>query len=161
MVFADHDFKNFPELTDGQMIFYYFQSPHEQLTHNFFAIVTSVHDGDTITVETEGRDFKFPIRLARIDAPEMKDRGGEESRDWLRERILNKKVEVRINPRNRVEKFGRLLGDIIIDGISMSEESVRSGRAVWFGLEEGNKTMNWHKVMQKEKLKLENNIWLG
>ena len=45
-----HDFKQFPELTNSQMVMYYFQSPHKQITEPFEAKVVKVTDGDTIRV---------------------------------------------------------------------------------------------------------------
>ena len=127
-----HDFKKFPELTNNQMAFYYWDSPHKQITEGFIADVVKVTDGDTIRVRATFTDFDFPIRLARIQAKELKE-GGEESASWLRSQILNKEVYVAINSKNRVGKFGRLIGDIILGGDSMSDASIRSFRSVPFG----------------------------
>jgi len=129
-----HDFKKFPELTDNQMEVYYFESPHKQITENFIAKCVKVTDGDTIRVETDFRKFNFPIRFALINAPEMKE-GGKESKKWLENQILNQEVEVLINKKNRVDKYGRLIGEIIWGGFNMGEESVRSGNARIFGKE--------------------------
>lgn len=124
-----HDFKNFPELTNRQMQVYYFQSPHKQITENFRARVVKVTDGDTVRVVCDFRDFSFPIRLFNLAAPEMDERGGKESQSWLEDLILGKDVDVIIS-RSRVEKWGRLLADIMSGGILISEESVRSGHGV-------------------------------
>ena len=56
-----HDFKRFPELTNGQMGLYYFDSPHKQIAENFFAKVVKVSDGDTIRVKADFRDFNFLV----------------------------------------------------------------------------------------------------
>jgi endonuclease YncB( thermonuclease family) len=127
-----HDFKTFPELTNSQMELYYFDSPHKQITEDFIAKVTKVHDGDTITLKCNFRDFEFPLRLARINAPELSE-GGKESKSWLEEQLLNEEVNIIINPKNRVEKWGRLLGDVISKGMSMSDLSLTTGHAVTFG----------------------------
>ena len=63
----EHDFKNFPELSNKQLAEFGFSSPHKQITQDFQAKVTKVHDGDTITVETNFRDFTFPVRQLHID----------------------------------------------------------------------------------------------
>ena len=125
-----HDFKNFPELTDRQMQIYYFESPHKQITRNFEAKVTKVIDGDTIRVKTTFRDFDFKVRLADIAAPEVKERGGKESKRWLEKAINNQTVYVLINPDNRVGKWGRLLGNIFHAGFNINEESVNRGYSV-------------------------------
>jgi len=126
-----HDFKLFPELTNNQMQFYYFESPHKQIVEDFRAEVVRVVDGDTIRVKCDFRDFDFPIRLAMIDAPEMDEVGGLESQKWLSEKILGEDVDV-VLTKKRVEKWGRLLAHIINMGMNIGDESVRAGFAkVW------------------------------
>lgn len=127
-----HDFKKFPELTNNQIQFYYWDSPHKQLFEGFLAKVVKVSDGDTIRATMQERDFDFPIRLRGIDAPEIEE-GGLASAKWLRDKILGEEVYVQIDPKNRVGKFGRLIGDVIYGGDSMSDAALREGRAVVFG----------------------------
>jgi endonuclease YncB( thermonuclease family) len=130
-----HDFKRFPELTNGQMQFYYFASPHRQIQEGFTAKVIKVTDGDSIKVRAPHlRDFDFPIRFANINAREMSE-GGEESKRWLDNLINDKDVYIKINPRNRVGKFGRLIGEVFLDGININYESLREGHSVPFGQE--------------------------
>ena len=119
---TEHNFKNFPELTNRQMEIFYFDSPHKQITEDFRAKVVKVIDGDTIRVKWEERSFDFPIRLANLAAPELKESGGVESQKWLAEKILGKDVDIVLSP-ERVEKWGRLLAYVIDGGINMSEES--------------------------------------
>ena len=121
-----HDFRKFPELTNSQMDIYYFDSPHEQIFENFTAKVVKVTDGDTIRVLWDRRDFDFPVRLMDINALEMGE-GGEESQSWLERQILGKDVEILINPDRRVEKWGRLLGYVMLKGVDVGNESVREG----------------------------------
>ena len=128
-----HNFKDFPELTNNQMQFYYFESPHKQITEDFTAKVVKVTDGDTIRVSCNFRNFDFPVRLLDINAPERGTTEGEESKSWLREKIEGEDVEIRINPNNRVEKWGRLLGEIFFQGMSINEELIRERKAVIFG----------------------------
>lgn len=127
-----HDFQRFPELTNNQMTFYYFESPHEQITGDFFARVVKVTDGDTVNLVTDFRDFKFPFRIIGIDAPEMNADGGEEAKNHLKGLIEGMEVEVLIDPKERVEKWGRLLGDVRAMGMLVSEEMLMSGHAVEF-----------------------------
>ncbi|GAF93669.1 unnamed protein product, partial [marine sediment metagenome] len=125
-----HDFKRFPELTNNQMEFYYNQSPHKQIVEDFRAVVTKVTDGDTIRVEAKFRNFDFPIRLSDIAAPELNEKGGVKAKKWLENRILNQPVDIIINYKNRVEKWGRLLGKVYNRGISMNDELVNLGHAL-------------------------------
>jgi len=126
-----HDFKRYPELTNAQMQLYYFDSPHKQITEGFTARVVKVTDGDTIRVECDFRDFTFPIRFANTAAPEL-DEGGKDSQKWLENEILGEEVEVIIDQKNRVGKWGRLLGEIMFRGMNMNEASLREGHAVPF-----------------------------
>lgn len=130
-----HDFKKHPELSNSQMEIYYFESPHKQITEDFQGEVIRVIDGDTIRVKTDFRSFDFPIRLARIQAPEIDTREGIISKEYLENKILNKKVDILINYKNRTGKYGRLIGDIIFGGESMSEAMIRDRQAFVFGEE--------------------------
>lgn len=131
MVFA-HDYGNYPELTNAEIEVLGLTSPHKQITEDFEAVVVKVHDGDTVTLRTSFRDFDFPLRLLDIDAPEMSE-GGSEARDWLKSRILGKTVSVMINQKNRVGKYGRLLGRIISGGLDVGQEQIMLGLVSGFG----------------------------
>jgi endonuclease YncB( thermonuclease family) len=128
-----HDFIKFPELTNSQMQLYYFESPHKQITEDFKAEVIKVHDGDTITLRTSFRDFDFPLRLLEINATELNEPEGPVSRDWLKEKIEGKNIEVIINKENRVGKYGRLLGIVFFGGQSINDEAMRMKFATEFG----------------------------
>ena len=131
-----HDFEKFPELTNSAMAIYYFESPHRQITSDFRATVVKVSDGDTVRLEWDERDFDFPLRIALINAPELNE-GGEESKTWLKNRIEGKEVQIKIDPENRVGKFGRLIGEIIFEGLNIGNESVMLGHATKFGTPTG------------------------
>lgn len=128
-----HDFKKHPELTNSQMQIYYFMSPHKQIVESFRAKVVKVTDGDTVRVKTDFRDFDFPIRLPNINAPESNEAKGLASALWLANKALGKSVEIIVNPFNRVGKFGRLIGDIFVNGELMSESSLRENQSRPFG----------------------------
>lgn len=89
--------------------------------YHYRAIVVNVYDGDTINVNidlglsTWINDEK--IRLARINAPELKSKEREKglkSRDFLRDLLLNKKVIIQ-TIKDRKEKYGRYLAEIWIE----------------------------------------------
>lgn len=86
--------------------------------------VTSVHDGDTITLHTEAGTKK--IRLAGIDAPEIKQPYGIESRDALRQDVLNRTVTV---DTTKLDKYGRSVGKVLIDDEDINLKQVTRGLA--------------------------------
>lgn len=128
------NFDKHPELTNSQLNIYGFDSPHKQIIEGFMGLVKKVTDGDTISVETDFRDFETKVRLAYINAPEMNE-GGEESKLWLEDQILGQEVYIKVNPNNRVGKFGRIIGDVFSGGTSMSQLSLMTGNAMIFGSE--------------------------
>ena len=147
MVF-EHDFKRYPELTNSQMQFYYFDSPHQQITEGFEARVIRVIDGDTIRVSVPFRDFTFPVRMLDIDAPELGE-GGRESAAWLREKISGKDVYIKISEKLRVGKWGRLLGKIFSDGIDVGQESMDLGFSTPFGQTEPGEIPNFTNELER------------
>lgn len=110
----------------------YYPVLNKQITGDFFATVVKVHDGDTITLRTAFRDFDFPLRIANIDAPEM-NAGGEWAREYLKSKILGKEVLVAINPKNRVGKYGRLIGEVFSGGFNVGEDMMRQNIVPKFG----------------------------
>lgn len=128
----EHDYKRYPELTNTQLEQLQFSSPHQQITEDFTAVVVKVHDGDTITLRTDFRDFDFPLRILDIDAPELSE-GGEEARQWLNGKCLHQDVQVQIDANNRVGKYGRLLGRVFFSGLSLAEEMLSLGLVSEFG----------------------------
>jgi len=126
-----HDFVRFPELTNSQMNMYYFESPHKQITEDIRVRVVKVHDGDTITARWDERDFDFPVRILDIDSPEM-NAGGREARDWLSDLILDTDVDLIIDKKQRVGKWGRLLAKVISEGMDVGDWEKSLGLATSF-----------------------------
>ena len=90
----------------------------------FDASVIAVMDGDTVMVLHEGKKIK--IRLANIDAPELTQPFGKESRLALVKRVLKKPVH--INSR-AIDKYGRLIAELSVNGVNVNTEMVRNGLA--------------------------------
>lgn len=147
----EHDYKNFPELTNQQLEVLQFTSPHKQITEDFDAVVVKVHDGDTLTLRADFRDFDFPCRLVDIDAPELNE-GGQKAKEWLEQKLLLKKVKVLINSKKRVGKYGRLLGSIMLNGLEVSEEMLQLGLVKKFDDRNEEKLPNINKIMQEVKI---------
>ena len=125
------DFKTNPELPNSQMEFYYWDSPHKQIFEGFRAKVKRVHDGDTITLTWKERNFDFPLRFLGIDAPEL-NAGGQEAGNWLRSQIEGEEVDIQIDAKNRVGKFGRILGRVMHRGLDLGDTMLRMGLVTTF-----------------------------
>lgn len=149
MMAIGHDFKAFPELTNSQMQFYYFQSPHKQITEDFEGRVERVIDGDTIRVSTKFRDFETVVRLIDIAAPELGEKGGLESKKWLEQFILGKDIQIGINKKNRVGKWGRIIGRVMWAGWDVNEMSKIEQQSIGFGVTESHVIRSIDKKLKR------------
>ena len=86
--------------------------------------VIAVHDGDTITLRTETNKKK--IRLAGIDAPELKQLYGVESREALKGAVLDRQVQVKTT---KADKYGRVVGKVVLDGQDINLKQLQLGMA--------------------------------
>ena len=114
----------------------------QNVLYQYKAIVTSVYDGDTCTVDidlglhTWVRGEK--IRLMRINAPEVRGKSrtkGLRSRDYLRELILDKEIIIGTF-KYKKGKYGRYLGEIWLnmdgkDYINVNDLLVKKKYAVY------------------------------
>lgn len=89
------------------------------------AWVTSVQDGDTITVRREDGQPQR-VRLAGIDAPERAQPHGLEARQALATRVQGRHVMIRVRGRDR---YGRWVGSIRTDGTDVGLWLVQGGWA--------------------------------
>ena len=86
-------------------------------------MVTSVHDGDTVTVGGES------IRLASIDAPELDQAYGQPSRAHLAGMVLGQTVTVTYAEKDR---FDRVVGTVFkADCTNVNLKMVQEG-AAWY-----------------------------
>lgn len=98
----------------------------------FEAKVISVYDGDTITADIAlGFDISIAvkIRLARINAPEMRGKEKEKgtiARDALRGKILDQTVQFKYLTKG---KYGRAVGELSYAGENINDWMVKEGFA--------------------------------
>lgn len=83
-----------------------------------------VVDGDTVRAEAKGKEIK--IRLVEIDAPEMNQPFGAQSKNFLN-RLLYKKDVTLISQGE--DRYGRTLGEIYANGESANTLMIKSGFA--------------------------------
>tara|TARA_B100001248_G_C27374210_1_gene453292 strand:- start:1278 stop:1769 length:492 start_codon:yes stop_codon:yes gene_type:complete len=115
--------------------------------------VVSVYDGDTIKIVFPLHDklYKWNCRLGRVDTPELRTRNelekkfGYEVRDKLREKILNKLVNVKCGD---FDKYGRLLTEIYIENESVNQWLIDNEYAFEY---DGGTKKNWEKFLIKKK----------
>jgi micrococcal nuclease len=86
-------------------------------------ICTAVIDGDTFILENGET-----VRLIGIDAPELSQPGGEESRKYLTRLILNKGVTLETG-REDQDKYNRLLRFVYLGNLCINEEMIIQGYA--------------------------------
>jgi micrococcal nuclease len=117
----------------------------------FDARVIVVMDGDTLMVLHEGKKLK--IRLANIDAPELDQAFGRESRLALQNRVLKKQIHV---TSRAIDRYGRMIADISLDGRSVNEEQVLNGMAWEYS---HYHTDQHYKSLQDQAEKAQGGLW--
>ena len=83
-----------------------------------------MHDGDTLTLKSGNRERE--VRLAGIDAPELSQPYGVESRKALRDAVLNRELKVETF---KTDKYGRYLGKVSLDRQDINLKQIHTGMA--------------------------------
>ena len=97
-----------------------------QVVERFSGRVVRVSDGDTCDVEVEpGKTIR--VRIYGIDAPELSQDFGKESRKYLDRRIFRETVTVE---KFYDDQYGRCVGRILLNGQDLALELLREG-IVW------------------------------
>lgn len=89
-------------------------------------VVTRVVDGDTLWVITSASQPPLKLRIQGIDAPEICQPGGVQSRDALKSQILGKSVTVTSRAH---DDYGRTVGTLHMQGQDMGRWMVLQGYA--------------------------------
>jgi endonuclease YncB( thermonuclease family) len=92
----------------------------------YTATVVAVHDGDTITVRA---DKTVKIRLDGIDAPELKQPHGQDSKQALSSLVFGKSVLIK--PKSK-DRYGRTIARVEADGVDVSIKQATNGFAWWY-----------------------------
>ncbi|MBL8891565.1 MAG: thermonuclease family protein [Planctomycetaceae bacterium] len=121
------------------------------LPDEFTAKVVGVHDGDTITVLLNNRQYK--IRLEGIDAPELGQDYGTKSKQHLSTLVFGKSIT---GNRKGGDKYGRNLCNVMVEGTNANRSLVSEGLAWHY------KTYSRDKELAAAELdarKAKKNIW--
>jgi endonuclease YncB( thermonuclease family) len=112
--------------------------------------VRKVSDGDSLTLDT-GDGEQIEVRLYGVDCPESAWSGrwpaqprSAEATKFTSRLVLNQPVTVRFTGE---QTYGRAVGEVFVDGSSVSRELVRFGMAWW-----NRKHADWdHDLKRLEK----------
>lgn len=95
--------------------------------------INRIIDGDTVVARLDlglGINITQNVRLVGIDAPELHTDEGKAARAWLCDHILYRVVNMDIDNHHSHDKYGRLLGVILVDKLNINQEMIRLGYAV-------------------------------
>ena len=114
------------------------------------AEVLRVVDGDSIKVKVDRTNYR--IRLAEIDAPEMDQAWGEESKSALQEKLEKEEVALEIID---VDRYSRLVARVFLNGRQINREMVEEGHAwVYLKYLKDEKLLDPEAKAKKKKLGL-------
>lgn len=88
-------------------------------------VISRVTDGDTLTLQSEGRS-PIEVRLRDIDAPEICQDYGVDAKKALERFALGKPATLTVSAR---DSFGRTVGNVVVEGQSLSKWMVAEGHA--------------------------------
>ena len=127
--------------------------------------VDRVVDGDTCDV-TLDLGFKIlhkcRVRLYGIDTPESRTRNKDEkargllAKAYLEDAIESSKHHVRIQTKLKDSKgkFGRVLGDVVVDGVNINTSMIRDHHAVAYFGQSKQEIEDEHEVNRAKLIEL-------
>lgn len=106
-------------------------------------IANSVHDGDTLRVRSSKGEI-LKVRFACVDAPELKQPLGEESRNHLRSIIKKGNNKVKLQPIT-TDRYGRTVAQLWNDNGLIQSQMAIAGMA--YGYDQYKKDCpNWSAI---------------
>jgi endonuclease YncB( thermonuclease family) len=112
----------------------------------------SVHDGDTLRARS-GTGEILKIRFACVDAPELKQPLGQESRNYLRSMINEAGGKVKVKVIN-TDRYGRSVAELWTKSGLLQSRMAAAGMA--FAYDQYSKDcLNWDAVKSSEKSAME------
>lgn len=95
-----------------------------QASETYIGKVVGITDGDTLTLLVDRREVK--MRLAEIDTPERGQPFGTRAKQALSDLAYGKEARVVVVD---VDRYGRTVGRVYVDGRDVNAELVRQGYA--------------------------------
>lgn len=131
------------------LIAFVFMPAHAE---TFNAKVIAVMDGDTVLILRAGHKPE-KLRMLNIDAPEKNQPYGRQSQQTLASLVLKRQAEVQVTAH---DQYGRLLGQISVDGRNINEEQVKQGMAWEYSGYHSNKA---YVALQSEAQQARRGLW--
>lgn len=114
-------------------------------------VVIKVYDGDTITIASKlpydaSPLYSFSVRIDNIDCPEIKGKTDDEkkcaqiAKNEVAKLVLHKKVTL---TNVSTEKYGRVLANVIIDGVNVAEYLLTNRLALSYDGGTKSPPVNW------------------
>ncbi len=118
--------------------------------------VAEVTDGDTLKL-SDGKTF----RLYGVNAPEVKEPFFEEAKAFTENLVLGKEISFEQEENYKIDKFGRELGYVFVDGVNLNIELVKNGLARVVLYEKRAKIKYQDELIQAEQnaKKLKVGVW--
>lgn len=88
------------------------------------AVCTKVVDGDTIYLDNGDK-----VRFVGVNTPERGVEGYIASKNFVQKLCLNKEVGIDIDDSKHTDRYGRILGVVIVDGKNVNEMLLKEGLA--------------------------------
>ena len=114
--------------------------------------VVGVQDGDTIEILWEGETQK--VRLEGIDCPEKRQPFGQRAKQFTADFCYGK--HIKLIDTEKIDKYGRILGTVIVDKKVLNEELLRAGFA-WHYVKYSNN--EFYAVLEAEARKNGYGLW--
>lgn len=126
--------------------------------------LVKIIDGDTIKIKYEGKEQN--VRYLLIDTPETnhprlgKQPFGDEAKERNHELITSGKLEIELDIGEQIDKYGRLLAYIYVDGVSVQEKLLEEGLArVAYVYPPNTRHLDAFEKAQDKAKKAELGIW--
>lgn len=140
------------ELLFPWLITFFFGVANAAQVETFSAKVIAVMDGDTVLILRAGHKPE-KVRMLNIDAPEKSQPYGRQSQQALATMVLKRQAEVQITAH---DQYGRLLGQISVDGRNINEEQVKQGMAWEYSGYHSNRA---YIALQSEAQQARRGLW--
>jgi len=123
--------------------------------------VTKVLDGDTIDVDIDlgfSISYSGRVRLSGIDTPESRTRDlvekklGLEAKEYMKSLLDNAKlVVIKTEKPDSSEKYGRILGQVFIDGLNISVNQMLIDNGYAWEYDGASKNKDFDALLAKRK----------
>lgn len=117
------------------------------MSNRYTAKVVRIFDGDTIEVELK-KNSKKTIRFFGIDCPERTQEYGPVARSRVKELLKDKTVEIFTI---ELGKYGREVGIVYIDGVSIAEVLLKDGLAFASG-NNHKLASTYHRLQERSRV---------